>query len=264
VRSAVLWPREHGAWGLLAAPLLLGTAIAVRAGGNRWAAWAVMVVAASALFLVRTPLEALLGTGIVRATGAAEVSAARTRAILWSVFAAIGGALSFRFIPYRVLLGFAAIGAVSYATQWLLPRTKAQVVVAAGFAAGAPASYIALTGKTDALALLLALLAAILTVDQVLYVQLRIKTLRLGARAANLRLGLLFAAFQTFCLFALALGLERGLITWLALAGFLPLLARGYAHFLYRPQRVSLQRLGFTELAYTVFCVALVVAGVVV
>lgn len=260
MRSAVLWPREHGAWGLLAAPLLLGTVVGARVGGDRWLAWACIVLAAFAVFLARTPLEALLGGGVVRATGAAEVAVARARLLLWSAVALAAGAAALYFISYKVLALLAALGAAAYASQWLLARAESQVVVAAAFALGAPAAYVALTGRADGLALQLAALTALVTVNQVAYVQLELAAARQGGRA-RLRFGWPFFALQSATLLALGWALREGALTWVAAAAFVPLVARGYWRFLRARPRLALKRLGFSELAYSAAAVALLAAG---
>jgi YwiC-like protein len=262
VRSAVLWPREHGAWGLVTAPLVLGTGVAMRAGGNRWLAWGAMVVTVGALFLARTPLESLLGLGTVRASGEAEVAAAKRRALLWGVLALAGAVVTSIFLRPETFALFAMIGLVAYATQWLLPKAQAQLAVGIAFAAGAPATYVALTGRTGGVALVLALAAGVLGANQVGYVQLEINALKNGLRASRLRFGWPFLVFQTLTIAALAWALRAHAITWLVALGSAPLLARGYWHFVRAPKRVALKRLGFTELAYTAAAVALLIAGV--
>lgn len=258
----MLWPREHGAWGLVAAPLILGSAVALRAGGTRWTAWVAMVATVVAFFLLRTPLESLLGFGTVRATGEAEVAAVKARSLLWGLFAVIGGLFTSIFLRPETFAAFALIGALAYATQWLLPKAKAQLAVSLGFAAGAPATYVALTGRADGLALITGVLAAVLAANQVAYVQLEINALKAGARPARVQFGWAFLLFQAVTILALAWALRAGLLSWPAAIGFAPLLARGFWHFLRATKRVPLKRLGFTELAYSAFAVAWMVAGV--
>lgn len=262
MRSAVLWPREHGAWGLLAAPLILGTAVAVRAGGDRWPAWSAIVAAALAVFLARTPLDALLGSGIVRANGPAEIAAARARFLLWAAVAVAAVGVSLFFVSYKVLGAFAAIALAGYATQWVLARSEAQLAVAVAFAVGAPAAYVALCGRADGLALELAVLAAALTLNQVAYVQVEIEALRHGARRARLSTGWPFLLLQAATLLALLWAWSANELPLVAVAGFVPLLARGFWRFAHTPKRVALRRLGFTELAYTAIAVLLIAAGV--
>lgn len=220
------------------------------------------MVAALALFLVRTPFEALLGNGIVRATGAAEKSAARGRLLLWGALAALAGCASLFFVSYKILGLFAAIGLACYATQWLLTRTESQLAIAVAFALGAPATYVALSGRSDGLALEVAVLAAALTLNQVAYVQVEIDALRHGARRARLSFGVPFLGLQTATLLALLWAVRWEALTWLAAAGFAPLLLRGYWRFARPAKRISLKRLGFTELAYTAAAVAALASGV--
>jgi len=53
-------PREHGAWGMLLVPLVTGAVVAARTGMN-FANLTWFVVAALALFWLRTPVESWLG-----------------------------------------------------------------------------------------------------------------------------------------------------------------------------------------------------------
>ena len=112
VRSAVLWPREHGAWGLLFTPFLLGTGLAVRAGAEHWGAWASVLAAALALFLLRTPLEAIVRNGLVQTNEGAERRAAVRRIWLIGVAAVICSGLAFLLAPIVPLL-LAGVLAVS-------------------------------------------------------------------------------------------------------------------------------------------------------
>jgi hypothetical protein len=49
-------PREHGAWGMLLVPLATGAAVAVLAGGHI-SSLPLLVIAAVAIFWLRTPVE---------------------------------------------------------------------------------------------------------------------------------------------------------------------------------------------------------------
>ena len=57
-----LWPREHGAWGQMAMPLVTGLALG-RTGAAAW----LLAVAASFAFLAHEPALVLLGSRGVRA-----------------------------------------------------------------------------------------------------------------------------------------------------------------------------------------------------
>src|SRR5271166_5388212 len=69
--SSLIAPREHGAWGLLFVPLATGGAVGLFAGGNG-PPLSAFAIAALALFWLRTPVESLLGTGLLRAQSPQE------------------------------------------------------------------------------------------------------------------------------------------------------------------------------------------------
>src|SRR5690348_15540221 len=71
-RRAVLVPREHGAWGMFFFPLATGIAVAAVEGGHEWTNALLLVLACTAAFLLRPPVQALLGNGIVKTANAAE------------------------------------------------------------------------------------------------------------------------------------------------------------------------------------------------
>src|SRR5215831_9626332 len=63
--KAMVVPREHGAWGMLLIPLATGAVVAAHLTINTLAL-TVFVIAALGLFWVRTPLEAWLGTSVIK------------------------------------------------------------------------------------------------------------------------------------------------------------------------------------------------------
>jgi ABC-type siderophore export system fused ATPase/permease subunit len=64
-RRALILPREHGAWGLLLVPMVTGAGVALRESNHILPAL-LLLVAALALFWLRTPVESLLGTSAIR------------------------------------------------------------------------------------------------------------------------------------------------------------------------------------------------------
>jgi hypothetical protein len=70
-RRALIVPREHGAWGLLLVPLFTGVAAGFAAAHRAWPLL-VFIVATLSLFWLRTPLESLVGTGVVTAHTSGE------------------------------------------------------------------------------------------------------------------------------------------------------------------------------------------------
>src|SRR5271165_6389052 len=114
-------PREHGAWGILLVPLATG---AVVASANRvdTAALAYFVLAALALFWVRTPFEAWLGTTPIKAQSPSERSVViRTSAVLALIAAFAIAAMVYRGRAQGLLL-IGSISAVALALQALVKR----------------------------------------------------------------------------------------------------------------------------------------------
>ncbi|MBI2677707.1 MAG: YwiC-like family protein [Candidatus Koribacter versatilis] len=268
VRAAVLWPREHGAWGLLSAPLLLGTIVARRAAGSDWMSWSAFVVAAVALFLLRTPLEARIGHGVVRVANERERRATDARVAWFGTVALVATGLVLSLLPIVPVLLAGIVAAAAYGASWStgISKRSAQLLAALAMAAGAPLACIALAGTGIRRTTLLCALAgaAFITADQVSFVHLKVATLQNGTRVARWRTGWLFLLFQSFTVVALALAVQRGLLTPVALLGFAPMLVRGFWHFLRNGNRVSFRRLGFTELAYTAIAVGGLGMGIAV
>jgi hypothetical protein len=82
---AMTIPREHGAWGLLLVPLATG-GVAAAASGGHFGALVLFLIAALALFWLRTPVEAWLGTSAIKAQSQPErVTVARISLVLAAV-----------------------------------------------------------------------------------------------------------------------------------------------------------------------------------
>src|SRR5208282_4317697 len=86
-RLALILPREHGAWGLLLVPMITGAGVAFRESGHMLPVL-LLLIAALALFWLRTPVESLLGTSAMRAQTAEERRAVAT---LVAVLGAVAG-----------------------------------------------------------------------------------------------------------------------------------------------------------------------------
>lgn len=111
-----LWPREHGAWGQMAMPLLTGLALA-RPGAAAW----LFAAAAALAFLAHEPALVLLGGRGLRAQAGDGPLARRLLAALGLPALACGGAAAWLAPgPARLsLLVPALLGAV---TVWLVRR----------------------------------------------------------------------------------------------------------------------------------------------
>src|SRR5260370_1692364 len=65
-QRALIVPREHGAWGMLLVPLVMGATIGLLGGGH-WAPVVLLTIAVLALFWLRTPAGSWLGPVFHRA-----------------------------------------------------------------------------------------------------------------------------------------------------------------------------------------------------
>jgi hypothetical protein len=267
-RLALIVPREHGAWGLLLVPLVTGTGVALRESHNFLPAL-ILLVAALALFWVRTPAESLLGTSAMRA---------QTRDERLTVTIAIAGLTVVAAVALGSLLwagrnrGLWLIGAAagsSFVAQAFLKRLGrafrmlSEMVGVLGLTSAAPAAYYVVTGRLGATAWMLWLANLLFAGDQIHYVQFRIHTARLKGFRSKFARGWIFAVGQFAMTAVLGSACWRGLMPWAALIAFLPILFRGWFYFFQKPGPLVVRRLGWNELAQAVsFCVLFIAAFV--
>ncbi len=265
-RRALIVPREHGAWGMLLVPLVTGAALGLRDGGS---AIPVLLLTAAvlSLFWLRTPVESLLGTSIVRAQTAQE------RQMVWRVVLPLATMVTVtlgRLLWHGKnsnLISLGLIAGAAFAAQMFLKRMgrstrmAAEVVGALALTSTAAAAYYVATGRLDARAGALWLVNWLFAADQVHFVWLRIR----GARAAGLRekvtLGWSFLAGNILLGVLLALACYFRRLPELTLIAFAPVLLRGFAWFAAKPRPIVVRRLGWTELSHALlFGVLLITA----
>ena len=250
---AVALPAEHGGWGFLAEPVILGLVLAHSAAGLG------LALAALAAFLARHPLRLLLidrrkGVRYPRTTLAERAFAAYTAAALALVAVAFALASSPFWLPLAVA---APIGLVALAFDARGRSREAFPEAAGAVALGASAPAIALAGGAPAAFAWGAwALLALRAVTSVLYVRARIRLDRgLAAGPGAVHAGHAAAL-------AAATGLTSvGWAPWLAPVVFFVLLARsgwGLSRWR-RPARP--QALGFQEVGYGLLTLALLAVG---
>ncbi len=260
-RLALILPREHGAWGLLLVPMVTGVGVAFRPS-DRILPVLLLLAAALALFWVRTPIESRLGTSAIRAQTKAErqtvgiVIAGLSAAVALALGTLLGAGRN----PALWLIG--ATAAAAFVGQSLLkrlgPRTRmlSEIVGIIGLTSSAPAAYYVVTGNFGATAGTLWLANLLFAGNQIHYVQLRIHTARAEGIKNKLTCGWTFALGQAFMVLVLGLACRRGLMPWLALIAFGPILFRGWFYFFRKPRRLFVRRLGWSELGQAIaFCV---------
>jgi hypothetical protein len=252
-RRALIFPREHGAWGILLVPLASGAAVGLLAGGQ-WLPLAPLTIAALTLFWLRTPVESWLGTTPLRAHTGAELQLVRRTVLALAAVAA--GALIWVFGGGRngELLWIGAGAALAFLAQAFLKkacrsaRTVAQMIGAAGLTAAAPAAYYVATGRVTATAWSLWIANLLFAINQIHFVQLRIHASRGATRAEKLSQGAGFLVEQAVLMALIALACARGFFSWYAAVAFLPALIRGFAWFARRSRPLAVRALGWSEL----------------
>jgi YwiC-like protein len=265
-RHALILPREHGAWGLLLVPMVTGAGLAFRESKHVLPVL-LLLVAALALFWLRTPVESLLGTYALRAqTNDERRHVAIVIAGLGLVAALALGRLLWAWQnPFLWLIG--AASGTAFVSQALLKRMGrstrmlSEIVGTIGLTAAGPAAYYVITGRLGPTAGVLWMANLLFAGDQIHYVQLRIHTARVEGFRAKLTRGWRFAAGQLGMTVALTIGCLLGLMPLLAALAFSPLLFRGWFYFVQKPAPLVVRNLGWNELSHAgSFCVLFISA----
>ncbi len=250
LRSIAL-PAEHGSWGLVLEPIVLGLLVA-----PSWPGLAIGL-GAFAVFLTRRPFKVLLAAGADARSSGRRVIAARFLAgyavVAAACFLAAAGSGGLRpFVPLLatspLVLLFLAYDVRKQSRSWQ-PEVAGAVVFAAVTAAIARAGGW-LLGPALALSAALALRA----IPAVLYVRARIRLER-GREAGAAGP----VAAHVAAVLAVAWLCRAALLPWPAVLPFVMLLGRAAVGLSGLRQPVTTTRLGFTEMAYgalTVLCIA--------
>ena len=263
---ALVVPREHGAWGMLLVPLATGAAVGIMRGGKTLPLL-LFLLAALAVFWLRTPLESWLGTTPLRAQTAVERRALLVFILSLSSLAALMFTALFWGGQNRALLPLGAVVMLAFMAQAVLRklsrrfRMAGQVVGAIGLTAAAPAACIVAAGRFDSVAGALWFANWLFAGDQIHFVQLRIHAARVAGLNRRLRRGRAFLAGQLCLAAVLIAAASSGVLPWLALLAFAPVLFRGIAWFLRSAQPLAVRRLGWSELAHALAFGALLVAA---
>jgi len=262
---SLVWPREHGAWGMLLVPLVTGAALG-RPVGDRIVLVLLLTLAALGLFCARTPVEAKLGISPWRAQSPRE-----RRVIDHSIFIYTSvslGALAILLWQIRSsgLLWVGAAAATAFLGQAILrsrgrrTRIASQLVGSIGLTATAAAAYYVASGRLDNTAFVVWVANWVFAVNQILYVQARIRSARATTFNERLSQGKWFVRDEIVMALALALSWLRGWLPSLALLAFVPVIWRGVPWFFSSATRLQIRRLGISELLHAgVFAVLLVV-----
>jgi hypothetical protein len=250
-------PREHGAWGLLLVPLFTGVVAGFAPEHRVWGLLQLTLITLS-LFLLRTPLESLLGTGAI----GARTSEERWTALIASAglgllcSACLLGLMWHGQHPALWLLGAATAGAfVLQAVLRKLGRSArmiSQVVGAFGLTCTAPAAYYVGTGRIDARAFVLWIANWIFAGNQIHFVQLRIHAARAETFPEKFDRGRFFFVAQAALLILLVFASRWKMVPALAILAFLPAIARGSLWFFRKSEALNVKSLGWSEMKHGV------------
>ena len=266
---SLLWPREHGAWGILLVPLITGGCVGLLYG-QRVALLALFVVTAAAHFCLRTPFEVWLESTPLRARTDVE-----RQAVLLSmvVYATIGDVALIVLLVVGHAYGLLALGALAVAMFFAQPllrergrhlRFAAELIGCIGLTSAAPGAYYVTTGHFDSTAFILWAVNLLFVVNQVHYVHLRIHTARAADRAVRFARGQHFLVSELVTALILVLSWRAGLLAGLTTFAFAPILLRGVIWFLRKPSPLDVHRLGVSELLHAALFGVLVTLSFVV
>ncbi len=248
----MLWPREHGAWGMLLVPLLTGAVIGQMHGGAL-APVLLFLAASLALFCLRTPVEALLGASAVRAQRGSERQWVLLGAAVYAVIAAVTLLLLFRH-GNRGLLLLGAAAAASFGVQAGLrrlgrsTRTSSQVLGAIGLTSTAAGAYYVTTGHLDARAVALWGANWLFAANQILFVQLRLHSAKVAGAANRFAAGWHALLGLGITIVLLFVAFEAKTLPKRAVLAYHPMILRNLWWFFQKPRPLNAHRLGVREL----------------
>jgi len=263
---SLVFPREHGAWGILLVPLVTGAWIGFETGRGILPLL-LFLVACLALFCLRTPAEIWLEPSPLRAQRPAE-----RQAVLYSIFAyAALATVAVAYLlghdrAYGLLILGAVVGALFIAQALLKKlgrptRMTAQLIGSLGLTSTAAGAYYVVTGRLDSQAWVLWGANWLFAANQIQFVQLRIHSARAAGLAEKFARGRIFLAAQFLTLILLVAAWRAGGLPGAAALAFAPALIRGFLWFLRRPAPLEIYRLGYGELANALAFGALFILG---
>ena len=257
-RRTLVWPREHGAWGIVLVSLITGASIGY-SSATVLSTLFWLTVAVVAAFCLRTPIENSLPASPFRPRGSAEWRWMIEAASIYALAGALAVAILIRagFLGLLWKLGLVAVGFfVLQAVVKKLGRAghlPGEMIGAFGLTLAAAAGWAVSAREFRQEALAIWILNGLFAADQILYVQLRIRGARAGNDASGSRDRILLLAVEALIALLLIGGAHAGLIPWLVLGAFIPIFMRGEAWSLRRDHgRLRIHRLGKSELCHAI------------
>ena len=264
----LIWPREHGAWGILLVPLVTGAAAALLQGQSG-VPIIFFLLASLALFCMRTPVESLLGTSAQRVQNATERQAA---VLASSLFCVIGGtslAILFWGGRNQALFLLGAASAVSFGAQALLrklgrpTRLLSQIVGSIGLTSTSAGAYYVATGHLDKMAYMIWVANWLFAANQIHMVQLRIRAAKVAGLVNRVSHGWKFLLSEVLTVALLVAFFHFHLLPKMSVIAFHPMLLRGAAWFFRKPRPLRVHRLGLMESGFAMIFGVMFISGFV-
>lgn len=263
LKLSPLLPREHGAWAMFGAPLLMGVAVAEKINGSVL----LFAVVALGFYLGRYPLMLVVKNRAPKNRGEAI-----TWSAIYGLLTLTCGAILLFVSQLWLWIPLGLLGALSLAIYlWLASRREEMTTLGewlgiAGLALGAPGAYLAATGSLDEKALALYVLNLLYFGGTVLYIKFKVReqpkmVLPTTDFPARLWAGRMTMIYHALVFIGFGISAWQGWVPALvALAFGLPF-CKALNGVLTRPARLNLPRLGLIELIFTgAFAVVVVLA----
>lgn len=251
-------PREHGTWAMLYAPIIC-------AAVSAWiidARLILFLISTTAAFFLREPLETWIRFQMRGAGDPKRLLQLRNWSIVFlSVSLVASGILivvwKLWFLPFFASIFGAMLGLHLF---WIYRKSDrrfhAEIAGVIALTSSAPACRYVMIGRIDRISLVLWLLNALFFVSSVFYVKKRVSIVsrRHNTQHASAWCDV-YHALLTIVLIFLS---WKGLISWTIIFAFLPVILRSFLGVLFA-EKLSLTRLGISEVAFTLVFVTLMV-----
>jgi hypothetical protein len=266
-RWVLVWPREHGAWGILLVSLITGAAIGLSSATNIIPLlWLLLVTLAA--FCLRTPIENAMPKSPFRPRTQAEWRWVSVAALVYVLAGVLAGFMLWFDGALRLIWMLAPFALALFALQAMIKRLgrafrlPSEIIAVFGMTLAAAAGYIVASGKTGNPAIGLWLLNGLFAANQVLYVQFRIGETRDNGHPSSMKRKRIFLATQGATVLAIMGGARAGWLPGMAIIAFVPLFVRGSIWSLRSAETpLRIHRLGKTELAHAILFGLLLIAA---